>query len=78
MIRAFTRHARMAHRPAIGTREHFDWSANGDGLRELEPVTERTAYDGLEVTSIVGTGTSYLPAMALGLCFVLTCIGVSV
>lgn len=32
-----TRHARMI-RPAIGTREHFDWSANGDGLRELEPV----------------------------------------
>ena len=69
MTRAFTRHARMAHRPAIGTREHFDWSANGDGLRELEPV---------EPQSIVGTGTNYLPAMALGLCFVLTCIGASV
>lgn len=26
--------------------------------------------------SIVGTGTNYLPAMALGLCFVLTCIAV--
>lgn len=71
MTRAFTRHKRMAHRPAIGTREHFDWSANGDGLRELEPVFA-------EPQSIVGTGTSYLPAMALGLCFVLTCIGVSV
>lgn len=27
--------------------------------------------------SIVGTGTQYLPIMALGLCFVLTCIGVT-
>lgn len=25
-------------RGAIGTHEHFDWSANGDSIRELEPV----------------------------------------
>ena len=25
-------------RGAIGTRDHFDWSANGDSLRELEPA----------------------------------------
>lgn len=54
MTRAFTRHARMAHRRRL---------------------IERTKYDGLEVTPIVGTGTQYLPWMALGLCFVLTCIG---
>lgn len=24
-------------RPAYGTREHFDYSANGDGLPEMEP-----------------------------------------
>lgn len=30
----YTRHLRGA----IGTRENFDWSANGDGPRELEPV----------------------------------------
>jgi hypothetical protein len=32
-----TRHARCT-RPAYGTREHFDWSASGDSLRELEPA----------------------------------------
>lgn len=37
MIRVHTRHARCT-RPAYGTREHFDWSANGDSLRELEPA----------------------------------------
>lgn len=25
-------------RGAVGTRSHFDWSANGDSLRELEPA----------------------------------------
>lgn len=25
-------------RGAIGTRSHFDWEANGDSLRELEPA----------------------------------------
>lgn len=32
-----THHTRHL-RGAIGTRGHYDWSANGDGLRELEPV----------------------------------------
>ena len=31
-----TRHMRSA----IGTREHFEWSANGDSLRELEPAED--------------------------------------
>lgn len=37
MIRVHTRHARCT-RPAYGTKPHFDWSANGDSLRELEPA----------------------------------------
>lgn len=56
--------------------EAFNRASHSDALREMEPVHMRTTYDGLEVTSIVGTGTNYLPAMALGLCFVLTCIAV--
>lgn len=34
MINIHTHHMRSA----IGSREHFDWSANGDSLRELEPA----------------------------------------
>lgn len=37
MTRAFSRHLRCT-RPAYGTKDHFDWSANGDSLRELEPA----------------------------------------
>ena len=37
MKHAHLRHLRCT-RPAYGTREHFDWSANGDSLRELEPA----------------------------------------
>lgn len=36
------KHAHLRHlrckRPAVGTKSHFDWSANGDSLRELEPA----------------------------------------
>lgn len=53
-------------RPAYGTRQHFDWSANGDGLPEMEPCFAE------EPVQIVGTGTRRLPAMSLVLCFVLT------
>ena len=37
MKHAHLRHLRCT-RPAYGTKDHFDWSANGDSLRELEPV----------------------------------------
>lgn len=37
MRHAHTRHLRCTL-PAYGTREHFEWSANGDSLRELEPA----------------------------------------
>lgn len=37
MTRAFSRHLRGTL-PAYGTKDHFDWSANGDSLRELEPA----------------------------------------
>lgn len=37
MTRAFSRHLRGTL-PAYGTKSHFDWSANGDSLRELEPA----------------------------------------
>lgn len=72
MTRAFTRHARMTHSERL---EAFNRASHSDALREMKLV-ERTTYDGLEVTPIVGTGTNYLPIMALGLCFVLTCIAV--
>lgn len=41
--------------------------------REMQ-LTERTTYDGLEVTPIVGTGTRWLPAMSLLLGLVLTVV----
>lgn len=47
MKHAHTRHLRCT-RPAYGTREHFDWSANGDSLRELEPA-EHIQRDALSV-----------------------------
>ncbi len=37
MKHAHTRHLRCT-RPAYGTKAHFEWSANGDSLRELEPA----------------------------------------
>lgn len=37
MTRAYTHHLRGTL-PAYGTKDHFDWSANGDSLRELEPA----------------------------------------
>lgn len=37
MTRAFSRHLRGTL-PAYGTKDHFEWSANGDSLRELEPA----------------------------------------
>lgn len=52
--------------------EKYNRASHSDALREMQLV------DPVEPQSIVGTGTQYLPLMALGLCFVLTCIGVSV
>lgn len=37
MNHVHTHHARCP-RPAYGTKDHFDWSASGDSLRELEPA----------------------------------------
>lgn len=37
MTRAFSRHLRGTL-PAYGTKDHFDWAASGDSLRELEPA----------------------------------------
>lgn len=67
MTRAFTRHTRMAHSERL---EAFNRASHSDALREMQLV------DPVEPQSIVGTGTNYLPIMALGLCFVLTCIAV--
>ena len=39
MTNVHTRHMRSI-RPAYGTKDHFDWSANGDSLRELEPAED--------------------------------------
>lgn len=47
MTRAFSRHLRGTL-PAYGTKDHFDWSANGDSLRELEPA-EHIQRDALSV-----------------------------
>lgn len=64
-MNVFLRHARLSHSEQL---EAFNRASHSDALREMEPVFA-------EPQSIVGTGTNWLPAMALGLCFVLTCIG---
>jgi hypothetical protein len=46
-MKVHTHHLRCT-RPAYGTKPHFDWSANGDSLRELEPV-EHIQRDALSV-----------------------------
>lgn len=68
-MNVFLRHARLSHSEQL---EAFNRASHSDALREMQLV------EPAEPQSIVGTGTNYLPAMALGLCFVLTCIGVSV
>lgn len=53
-------------------RERLEWfnrATHSDALREMQLAPA-------EPVEIVGTGTNWLPAMALGLCFVLTCIAV--
>lgn len=68
MTRAFTRHARLSHSERL---EAFNRASHSDALREMQLPPAET----LQPVNIVGTGTRWLPAMSLGLCFVLTLIG---
>lgn len=70
-IDAFAEQARAERIEWRERLEPFNRASHSDALREMQLV------DPVEPQSIVGTGTNYLPIMALGLCFVLTCIGVS-
>lgn len=50
-MKVHTHHLRCT-RPAYGAKDHFDWAASGDSLRELEPVlppAEHIQRDALSV-----------------------------
>lgn len=64
-----THHTRHL-RGAIGSREHFDWAANGDSLRELEPVFAPTE----QPQPIVGTGIGWVVPMAFVLAVGMTIV----
>ena len=63
-----THHTRHL-RGAIGSREHFEWAANGDSLRDFEPVLAQ------ESQPIVGTGLGWVVPMAFVLSVAITVIG---
>lgn len=64
----FTRHARLTHSERL---EAFNRASHSDALREMQLV------EPVEPQSILGTGTNWLPAMSMGLMFILTVIGVN-
>lgn len=69
-IDAFAEQVRADRAEWLDRLETANRATHSDALREMHLV------EPVEPTPIVGTGTQYLPWMALGLCFVLTCIAV--
>lgn len=71
-IDAFAEQVRADRAEWLDRLEVANRATHSDALREMQLVPVEAEHP-----PIVGTGTQYLPWMALGLCFVLTCIGVN-